>query len=1604
MEQLLTNDSAKKTNLEDLSKEDLVRKCTNLLAIAQKAKQAKTILQEENSRLKELADSKITASQAATQELIENLTQQKLSFITNIDDLKAQNESLSKKLKLTESELETYREKLGSCDNENISYRRQITRLTYENDQLLNDLDTLEKQIEKLKEIGVQQQEQLLEVDKANSLEHNEITTSDLQRMLSISLEEVRKLKSDNNTLENKVENLQMNLLEKDKSIIVISEELNTKNKNITDLTKELKLENELKESIKKLEKDNMELREKVKIYHSKIVKFATTAKQLREDKNSVLDVFKAYTDQVKNWKDQLKRAEITLLKYISSMEFECQHLKQQIDDHKHNENELKNKLIQISSQENDVKIIQEQWESEKLLLLEKLKDSEIKISKLSENIETLQEENNNLRLSEQNSKELSDETNNRILEENIRLENKLKQVLTNQENELKILNDQSENEKKILENRIEETEQHYKKILESLEEEKQTLKEKQMEYENKTEEMSKENILLKNELEASITKLLENIETLQEENKNLRLAEQNSKEHSDETNNKILEENIRLENELKQVLTNHENEFKILKDQSENEKNLLENRINKNEQDYKKILESLKEEKQILKQKEMEYENEIEEVKEEKMLLQSKLEETQSKLSEMEQLQQKADVLANKYQNNLENLQVEKEKLKEELQNEIKIIQKENSSLRKVKDDLMAELDLSNNEKKSLKKELKERNNESDKKLEENSKKIQQSEILISDLQNQIISLEELGKRSGEEIKNLAEENKQLSFINETIQEKLNQVDRSRLNVTHSSSQTDEMSTSTTDLEEQITDLKRENTELLSEMNEMNQAIKERGENISILQAHCEEVLKKLQIYEVQANKNVDSIAEKERVIEDLTREIEDLRSNNGSDLSAKEEINELKSEIETLKEKLNANLEASYIENDTMSTSTISKTEEISRLKDLEGSWEERYGKLRNLAVKLKGKIRELTQTVNKQQEENEDLQKKLSINIKTIQNLQSEMDKLQDELENSRKESKQFLNRLNSVANDISKDKQALAEKEEIISALKQEVESYKNEKQDTEKWKKQVSAKVHTLRKELEANNLMKKDFETRISKLTSELEAQEQLLKTEIESHKHTKTLLDQSNNECKKNSVLSLEMQDYERSVKETAKKLEKQLEEISNLKGQVESQKTTITALREQNKLLEERLADEEQNITTISTEITAYKKKISALEDEVSQKLDKIQNLTQLLETNRSETEELSTELSKVIAEHQKTNNTLKIERDHLRSQILGLQQSLREAQDGLKLKTDELALIQNEYDGYKVRAQSVLRQNQSRDIGLEEKMSEEVASLTAENSSLKSHLEQNRQEIEKLEQDNKNLVAESEINAKRLKEVEGDLDELKSQYAALSAKHEKTLSENAETVRSLKVHADTLSQCYRQQISEQEVRHNREIIELQSRLEKAPSPTESPPVLPTMTREEGEGSESIESNLAPTVHPIPLERLLGSDSEHEIDRMRKKLGEEESKVVHLTALLSDTEQDLVKHVQMNKLLKEEIRRQQRSEEREKHAENLEYLKNVVFKFVTLNSGDERTRLVPVLNTILKLSPEEARQLTMVAKGEASLKGWTNYLPVWSSSNKPQ
>lgn len=63
--------------------------------------------------------------------------------------------------------------------------------------------------------------------------------------------------------------------------------------------------------------------------------------------------------------------------------------------------------------------------------------------------------------------------------------------------------------------------------------------------------------------------------------------------------------------------------------------------------------------------------------------------------------------------------------------------------------------------------------------------------------------------------------------------------------------------------------------------------------------------------------------------------------------------------------------------------------------------------------------------------------------------------------------------------------------------------------------------------------------------------------------------------------------------------------------------------------------------------------------------------------------------------------------------------------------------------------------------------------------------------------------------------------------------------------------------------------------------------------------------------------------------------------------------------------------------------MRRLERNQEREKSVANLEYLKNVLLQFIFLHPGSEKQSLLPVIHTMLQLSPEEKSKLSAIAHG---------------------
>ncbi|XP_063645513.1 ranBP2-like and GRIP domain-containing protein 4 isoform X7 [Pan troglodytes] len=90
-------------------------------------------------------------------------------------------------------------------------------------------------------------------------------------------------------------------------------------------------------------------------------------------------------------------------------------------------------------------------------------------------------------------------------------------------------------------------------------------------------------------------------------------------------------------------------------------------------------------------------------------------------------------------------------------------------------------------------------------------------------------------------------------------------------------------------------------------------------------------------------------------------------------------------------------------------------------------------------------------------------------------------------------------------------------------------------------------------------------------------------------------------------------------------------------------------------------------------------------------------------------------------------------------------------------------------------------------------------------------------------------------------------------------------------------------------------------------------------------------------------------------------------------------------LIGLLWETEATNAVLMEQIKLLKSEIRRLEWNQEQEESAANVEHLKNVLLQFIFLEPGSERERLLPVINTMLQLSPEEKGKLAAVAQADS-------------------
>lgn len=690
--------------------------------------------------------------------------------------------------------------------------------------------------------------------------------------------------------------------------------------------------------------------------------------------------------------------------------------------------------------------------------------------------------------------------------------------------------------------------------------------------------------------------------------------------------------------------------------------------------------------------------------------------------------------------------------------------------------------------------------------------------------------------------------------------------------------------------------------------------------------------------------NDQLDRVAELTRTVEDLTRQLEMNRK--------------VMTQVEA--EKLSVIDEKAQIEG---------------KFKDLENKLLARKQENSDLLQEMK-EVNEIMkdrgETISKQQSE-------LSQSKQVCDGLREDLQKIQSIL-TDRDQTICALIEENKTKEKADDGASTVSKMDDSMTSAEFSEEKYSKLKAMAVKLKKRLEEEAKRV-KDLEGSLVVAEGSATRAKEL-------EKSLSESLEREKVTKQEGDKYKGFAKKYNMLALEMESYEKSMEAQTEKLEQKQRIIKELEQTIEEQQGTISSIKEQVRIVEERSTSEVSHSQGLHNEMEKLTARVRELEQLKVENEDKIsEHVKEALEL-KSKLTEVTSALDTVKREQESHQETVNLERDKIKSTCSDLDVQLRNVSKRLAEKTEELERVSKEYSGYKLRAQNILQQNQSQVNSREKELEEELYTVKRLMTFTEQNVNASQDRIKELEKAHQSMADEKETSANKLAEVLVKLEGMKMANNQLQLDSKQHLEEQQNSVKSHRLNVDTLTNVFKTQIEELErkLREQEKMVQdlsnsnrmqgakLESIAKRSSTDEEKIVELRLNLERSQYGHEDNSSSVlrgisntyqqprvvrkvSSTTGLMPLEDLLNSNLD-EADygessgshttsvEVEMKLQAKENQVKHLSALLTEAEQDVAKLNQQNDLLKEEIRRQERSEERDAHINNSEYLKNVIFK----------------------------------------------------------
>ncbi|XP_070173480.1 GRIP and coiled-coil domain-containing protein 2-like [Littorina saxatilis] len=538
--------------------------------------------------------------------------------------------------------------------------------------------------------------------------------------------------------------------------------------------------------------------------------------------------------------------------------------------------------------------------------------------------------------------------------------------------------------------------------------------------------------------------------------------------------------------------------------------------------------------------------------------------------------------------------------------------------------------------------------------------------------------------------------------------------------------------------------------------------------------------------------------------------------------------------------------------------------------------------------------------------------------------------------------------------------------------------------------------------------------------------------------------------------------MMDLEMADYERTVHSLNNQLADRDSQIADLTSEVSRAEERVHLLQTQIESVDESRAQAEERGNKLKQLLVKTKKDLADLRKQESEQKSVDLELRGQMEGLNQQVEDYKVQMGELGSTNQRLQEKLRSLSDSHQRTIRSLESRVTALTDDLEVTRTELKAVHAEYDSYKVRAHSVLSKQKTRSpadtVSDMEKL--ERQRLESAVQQLKTKLQEVTEKMSAMQQDNEAQQDEHERLIQRYNKMLRDTEErdnaFKKRLEEVSQDKMAVMTKLEEKAAQLQLQLDVQKEAYKDQLesAREEERSKVEMLQMQldltqtenTRLQRevnslqralrskesaAPEERRSPPgfypVMPSPEgeRQEGEGSEIVDpepvtkTTTPHKVPPVSFEKLLTTPLEElpggviptvvDEEELKANLNTAHKKIEHLTELLNESEESVSRMTEQIKVLKEEIRRLYRNQQREDDLQNLEYLKNILIKFLTRKEGDERIALIPVLNMMLKLNPDEKAQLEAIATGDEAAPnqaqqaagGWGSYLHRWSGLN---